>query len=150
MSEGSFGKDLLSAEEVAGYLGVNEVTVYRWCREGRLPCFKIGKSWRIRSAALDDFLRQQERGRTLAGQLRAFLTVPDNVIGIARTLDMLHRLDTAFFQVAESHGGTMVKFHGGEPGSEDELRSEFERLGVEVTGLEKEGRFLFSAETRTR
>jgi excisionase family DNA binding protein len=54
-------KDLLSAEDVAGYLGVGQVTVYRWCREGRLPCLKIGKSWRIRRTALEDFLRHQRR-----------------------------------------------------------------------------------------
>jgi excisionase family DNA binding protein len=31
-------EDLLGTEEVAGYLGVGQVTVYRWCREGSLPC----------------------------------------------------------------------------------------------------------------
>jgi excisionase family DNA binding protein len=89
-------KDLLSAEDVAGYLGVGQVTVYRWCREGRLPCLKIGKSWRIRRTALEDFLRHGERSATLVGQLRSFLEVPDNVIGIAQNLDLLHRLDAAF------------------------------------------------------
>ena len=64
-------KDLLSAEDVAGYLGVGQVTVYRWCREGRLPCLKIGKSWRIRRTALEDFLRHGERSATLVGQLRS-------------------------------------------------------------------------------
>ncbi len=140
--------NLLSVAEVAGYLGVNQVTVYRWCREGRLPCMKMGKSWRIRSAALDDFLHQREHARTLAGQLRSFLTVPDNVIGVAQTPGLLHRLDTAFFQVAEARGGAMVKFHGGEPAGEDEMRDNFERNGLEVTRLEEEGRFRFSAETK--
>jgi excisionase family DNA binding protein len=140
-------KELLGVAEVAKYLGVNQVTVYRWCREGRLPCIKMGKSWRIRSAALDDFLRQREQDPTLAGQLRAFLKMPDSVIGIAQTPELLHRLDTAFFQVAEARGGTMVKFHGGEPAGEDELRDNFERNGLEITRLEEEGRFRFSAET---
>ncbi|MGI9048604.1 MAG: helix-turn-helix domain-containing protein, partial [Rubrobacteraceae bacterium] len=42
MSEGnefSAGKKgLLEVDEVAGYLGVTPVTVYRWCRDGSLPC----------------------------------------------------------------------------------------------------------------
>jgi excisionase family DNA binding protein len=37
------GEALLSTEEVAGYFGVGRVTVYRWCKEGRIPCLKIGK-----------------------------------------------------------------------------------------------------------
>ena len=28
---------LLSVEEVAEYFGVGKATVYRWCREGRIP-----------------------------------------------------------------------------------------------------------------
>ena len=75
-------RELLSVEEVAGYLGVGTVTVYRWCREGRLPCLKVGRSWRIRRGALDDFLSRGERPATLVGQLRGFLAVPDAVIAV--------------------------------------------------------------------
>ena len=70
-------KELLSVEEVANYLGVGPVTVYRWCRAGQLPAIKLGKAWRIRREALDAFLRQRERGGTLVRQLDAFLHVPD-------------------------------------------------------------------------
>ncbi|MGI8860174.1 MAG: helix-turn-helix domain-containing protein [Rubrobacteraceae bacterium] len=140
-------KGLLAVAEVAEYLGVGQVTVYRWCREGRLPCLKIGKSWRIRREAMDDFLRQgEERERTLAAQLRSFLVVPDNVIGIAQTPELLHRRDVAFFKVAEARGGLLVKFHGHESASEGELREVFERNELDVERLEREGRFRFSAE----
>jgi len=37
------GDALLSTEEVAGYFGVGRVTVYRWCKEGRIPYLKVGK-----------------------------------------------------------------------------------------------------------
>ena len=57
-------KDILSVEEVAEYLGVGVVTIYRWCREGRLPCLKMGKFWRIRREALEDFLKRRERSAT--------------------------------------------------------------------------------------
>lgn len=139
-------KDLLSVGDVAGYLEVGRVTVYRWCREGRLPCLKVGKSWRIRRAALESFLRQSERSATLAGQLGSFLTVPDRVIGIAQTPALLRRLDAAFFQVAEARGGLMVKFYGGETESVGDLRAEFQSNGLDVERLEGEGRFRFSAE----
>jgi predicted site-specific integrase-resolvase len=48
------------------------VTIYRWCREGRLSCLKIGKSWRIRREALEDFLGRAERSATFVEQLRSY------------------------------------------------------------------------------
>jgi excisionase family DNA binding protein len=139
-------KDLLSAEDVARYFGVGEVTVYRWCKAGRLQCIKLGKHWRIRREALEDFLSQHERSTTLVGMLSSFLRVPDNVLAIAQNLDILHRLDAAFFRVGEAQGGLLVKFYGGEEKSEEELRVRFEKNGLEVGRLEREGRFLMRAE----
>ena len=139
--------ELLGAEEVAALLGVKETTVWRWCREGRLPCLKVGKYWRVRREALESFLKQRERSTTLVGQLSSFLQVPDNVLAIAQNIDILHRLDAAFFQVGEAEEGLLVKFYGGEVYSEDELRTEFEKNGLEVGRLEQEGRFLMRPET---
>jgi excisionase family DNA binding protein len=139
-------KDLLSAEDVARYFGVGQITIYRWCKEGRLPCIKVGKHWRIRREALEDFLRQHERPTTLVGLLSSFLRVPDNVLAIAQNIDILHRLDTAFFRVGDSQGGLLVKFYGGEEKSEEELRVRLEKNGLEVGRLEREGRFRMRAE----
>jgi hypothetical protein len=72
--------------------------------------------------------------------------VPDNVLAIAQNTDILHRLDAAFFQVGEARGGLLVKFYGGENHSEEELRAEFEKNGLEVGRLEREGRFLMRPE----
>jgi excisionase family DNA binding protein len=140
-------RELLSVEEVAEYLGVVPMTVYRWCREGRLPCMKLGRVWRIRRGALEDFLKSAERPATLVGQLGSFLTVPDNVIAIAQDRELLHRLDAAFFRVGEARGGMLVKFAGGEPDVlDDEARTILERHGLEVRRLEEEGRFRLSQE----
>jgi excisionase family DNA binding protein len=140
-------KDLLSAEDIAALMGVKETTIWRWCREGHLPCLKVGKHWRIRREALEDFLRRSERSTTLVGQLSSFLQVPDNVLAIAQNLDLLHRLDAAFFQVGDARGGLLVKFYGGEEHSEEELRTEFEQNGLDVGRLEREGRLLMRPET---
>jgi len=145
--EGSGAKhELLSVDEVASYLGVGPITVYRWCREGRLPGLKVGKAWRIRRGALDDFLRRSERGQSLVSRLNAFFTVPDHVIVIATTLELLHRLDAAFFQVGEARDGMLIKCYAGETTSVDELRAAFTRYGVDVARLEAAGRFRFMAE----
>lgn len=141
-------KELLGAEDVAGLIGVKETTVWRWCREGNLPCLKVGKHWRVRREALEDFLRRSERPRqaTLVGQLGSFLQVPDNVLAVAQNLELLHRLDAAFFRVGEARDGLLVKFYAGEVSSEDELRAELSRNGLEVERLEREGRFLMRPE----
>lgn len=139
-------KELLGAEDVAGMLGVKETTVYKWCKEGKLPCLKVGKRWRIRRGALEDFLRGSERWATLAGQLGSFLRVPDNVLAIAQNVAILRRLDAAFFRVGEARGGLLVKFYGEEKDSEDELRASLEENGFGVGRLEREGRFLMRPE----
>jgi excisionase family DNA binding protein len=138
--------DLLGVENVAELMGVGKATVWRWCREGNLPCIKVGKHWRVRREALEDFLRRNERPATLVAQLRSFLQVPDNVLVIAQHRDLLHRLDAAFFRVGEAQGGLLVKFYGGEEHSEDELRTQFEKNGLQVGSLERERRFLMRPE----
>ena len=141
------GKDLLHTEDVAAYLGVGQVTVWRWCRDGNLPCLKIGREWRIRREALEGFLERSERSETLVGRLRSFLEVPDNVLAMAQDREMMHRLDAAFFRVGETRGGRLIKYVGGESwDSLDDARAELEQHGLEVGRLEEEGRFRFTSE----
>jgi len=90
---------------------VKETTAWRWCREGKLPCLKIGKHWRIRREVLEDFLGESEGPATLMGQLNSFLRVPDNVLAIAQNVEILHRVDAAFFRVGEARGGLLMKFY---------------------------------------
>ena len=139
-------QELLAATDVAELVGVKETTVYKWCKEGKLPCLKVGKHWRIRREALEDFLRQSERPRTLAGQLDSFLRVPDSVLAIAQNVDILHRLDAAFFRVGEARGGLLVKFYAGEEHSQGELLADFEQNGLDAGRLKRERRLLMRAE----
>src|SRR5918998_4591347 len=139
-------KELLAAADVAGMIGVKETTVYRWCSEGKLPCLKVGKHWRIRREVLEDFLKESERPRTLLGQLDSFLRVPDSVLAIAQHIDILHHLDAAFFRVGEARGGLLVKFYAGEEHSEGELLSDFEENGLKAGRLKRQGRLLMQAE----
>lgn len=140
------GIELLGAEDVAGLLGVKESTVWRWCREGSLPCLKMGKHWRVRRGVLEEFLKEKEHSTTLVGQLGSFLRVPDNVLAIAQNLDLLHRLDAAFFRVGETRGGLLVKFHAGEDSPPDELIAQFEENGLAAGRLQREGRLLMRSE----
>jgi excisionase family DNA binding protein len=138
--------ELLGTEEVARLVGMKEATVWRWCREGSLPCVKVGKHWRVRVEALEDFLRKGERPETLVGQLGSFLRAPDNVLAVGQNRDVLHRLDAAFFRVGEAQDRLLVKFYAGEDVSEDELLARFEANGLEAGRLQSEGRLLMRPE----
>jgi excisionase family DNA binding protein len=137
---------LLGAEEVGRLIGVKETTVYRWCKQGRLPCLKVGRYWRIRREALEEFLQRSKHPVTLAGQLDAFLREPDSVLAIAQNLDILHRLDAAFFRAGETRGALLAKFYAGEGSSKEELLAAFEEYGLKATRLEREGRLLMRPE----
>ena len=50
---------IMTTKEVAKYLGVHEMTVYRWLKKGVLPGFKIGGRWRSKKDLLDAFLVKQ-------------------------------------------------------------------------------------------
>jgi len=140
-----FDRDaLLGVPEIARYLRVSDVTVYRWCKAGKLPCLKLGHHWRVRRSALETFLERGEHSATLFGRLRAFYRVPDNVLAIAGTHELLHRLDAAFLGAGEVRGAKLVKFHGSLTSpSVEELRTQIQEAGLDVERLEGEGRLRF-------
>src|ERR671911_876919 len=139
---------LLSTEEVAEYLGVGQATVYRWCRDESLPAVKIGRRWRVRRSALEEFVRKNERSETLVGRLRKFLEVPDNLLAVVQDRELMRKIDATFFRMAEARGGTMVKYQLEEPRlpSLGEVREKLGQAGLDVEGLELKGRLRFVME----
>ena len=106
-------KDLLSTEEIAEYLGVGLVTVYRWCKEGSLRCIKLGKHWRIRREALEDFLKQRERPAKLSGELRSFLSTLPAHIAIVDSSGTIVAVNQAWQDFATSNGAVVSKITEG-------------------------------------
>jgi excisionase family DNA binding protein len=41
------GKEILNVAEVSEWLRIPKSTMYKLCADGRIPCFKIGKHWRL-------------------------------------------------------------------------------------------------------
>lgn len=46
-----------TVEEVAEALKIHPYTVRRLCREGKMPCFKIGGQWRFRKEEIDKWCK---------------------------------------------------------------------------------------------
>ncbi|OGW83219.1 MAG: hypothetical protein A3C47_01970 [Omnitrophica bacterium RIFCSPHIGHO2_02_FULL_51_18] len=50
---------IMTLKEVAKYLGVHSMTVYRLLKEKKLPGFKVGGQWRTKKEVLDDYLLRE-------------------------------------------------------------------------------------------
>ena len=50
---------IMTLREVAQYLGLHVMTVYKLTREGRVPAAKIGGQWRFKRDVLDHWLESQ-------------------------------------------------------------------------------------------
>ena len=47
---------IMTLKEVAKYLGVHEMTVYRLLKAGKVPATKVGGQWRFKKDMLDEWL----------------------------------------------------------------------------------------------
>jgi excisionase family DNA binding protein len=50
--------ELLTVKEVAKYLRVGRVTIWRWCQQGQIPASRVGRNWRIHRDDLFSFLKK--------------------------------------------------------------------------------------------
>ncbi len=57
-------EQIMTLREVAQYLGLHVMTVYKLTREGRVPAAKIGGQWRFKRDVLDDWLETQMHRHT--------------------------------------------------------------------------------------
>lgn len=48
---------ILTTKELAEYLKLTEVTIYKYANEGKIPGFKIGSRWRFDKDKIDDLLK---------------------------------------------------------------------------------------------
>lgn len=51
---------LMTVEEVAKYLKVEQSTIYTWAKEGKIPAIKIGRFWRFKKEDIDKWLEERK------------------------------------------------------------------------------------------
>lgn len=49
-------KQVMTARQLSEYLQLNEMTIYKLAREGKIPATRIGRSWRFRKDLIDQWL----------------------------------------------------------------------------------------------
>lgn len=53
----------IGLEEAASYLGIKEVTLRNWIKQGKgVPASRIGKLWRFKRVELDEWVRKSTIG----------------------------------------------------------------------------------------
>ena len=62
--------EILTVREVAEYLKLSRTTIWRWCNEGKLQAFKVGRSWRIHRSELERITRARSMDETEKGMRR--------------------------------------------------------------------------------
>jgi excisionase family DNA binding protein len=50
--------DIMTLEDVAGYLKLKPQTIYTWAQDGKIPAAKLGKEWRFRKSVIDRWFNQ--------------------------------------------------------------------------------------------
>jgi excisionase family DNA binding protein len=56
----SMSDEILTIQELAVYLKLNEKTAYRLAGEGKLPGFKVGGSWRFKREDIEAWIEKQK------------------------------------------------------------------------------------------
>lgn len=51
--------EILTPKQVCMYLSLPLSSLYKLCREGKIPCFKVGKHWRFRMTDLNSWMTLQ-------------------------------------------------------------------------------------------
>ena len=54
----------VKAEAVAEHFDVSEKTVWRWAREGTIPCYRIGRSLRFVIEEIEASVRKEQKGES--------------------------------------------------------------------------------------
>ncbi len=52
--------EMLKIQDVAKYLNISSITIYRMLKKGILPAHKIGAQWRFRKEEIDQWIRDKK------------------------------------------------------------------------------------------
>ncbi|NQT47029.1 MAG: helix-turn-helix domain-containing protein [Candidatus Omnitrophica bacterium] len=57
------GEVILTVRELADYLKMKPITIYKHASEGKLPGFKVGSHWRFKKETIDNWIAGQENSK---------------------------------------------------------------------------------------
>lgn len=61
---GDMASPVMTVEELADYLKMKVVTIYKHAQGGKIPGFKVGSKWRFKKETIDAWIKKQEKQRS--------------------------------------------------------------------------------------
>ena len=62
---------ILGVEDLMAFFGVSDQTIWRWCKSGKIPAFKIGSQWKVRQSDLNRIINNKLSGKPAANGTKA-------------------------------------------------------------------------------
>ena len=53
--------DIITIDEVCAILKMSKRSIYDWCKQGIIPSFKIGSTWRFSRVDLNDWIEKKKQ-----------------------------------------------------------------------------------------
>lgn len=53
--------EILTVREVAEYLKLSRTTIWRWCNNGKVDAFKVGRGWRIHRTEVEKIIGRDSK-----------------------------------------------------------------------------------------
>ncbi|MBU3911090.1 MAG: helix-turn-helix domain-containing protein [Candidatus Omnitrophica bacterium] len=51
----------MTVKDIAEYLDMHPMTIYKFVKNGRIPAFKVGTSWRIKRESIQKWIKEREQ-----------------------------------------------------------------------------------------
>ncbi|HNZ29503.1 MAG TPA: helix-turn-helix domain-containing protein [Candidatus Goldiibacteriota bacterium] len=60
--------EIMTVKEVAKYLKMKPVTIYKLSKEGQIPAFRVASFWRFKKDLIDKWLIEESRKNFVSGK----------------------------------------------------------------------------------
>ena len=70
-------KPAMTVRDVAGFLAVDEKTIYRLAQQGKLPGFKVAGTWRFQLQDIQGWIDEQ-KSKSIASKRRNSVALKDS------------------------------------------------------------------------
>jgi len=120
-------RELMTLEEVADYLRLTKITIYRLLKRGGIPATQVGRRWRFEKSAIDEWIHRRS-----VGTKATILVIDDEEV-----------IRALFKETLEELGHTVITASTGSKGLELVKQRNFDLLFLDLKMPGTDGAELF-------